>query len=144
MATGMSKSMSLEGGCLCGAVRYHVEGAPIWSAHCHCKDCRRASGAPFVTYAGFPPARHRWIKGKPVAFASSPGVTRSFCGQCGSPLAYEGERWPGEIHIHVGTLDHPEAIQPQAHVYTVHKLSWLKLADGLPQVQVPPSEAKKK
>ena len=144
MATIMSSSQSLEGGCLCGAVRYRVEGAPNWSAHCHCKDCRRASGAPFVTYAAFRPARLHWIKGRPTAFASSPGVTRSFCGKCGSPLAYEGERWPGEIHIHVGTLDHPEAIQPQAHGYTIHKLPWLKLADGLRQIPVPASEAKNK
>jgi hypothetical protein len=140
----MPPAQTLEGGCLCGAVRYRVEGAPNWSAHCHCRDCRRASGAPFVAYAGFPPARHRWIKGQPVRFSSSPGVFRSFCGRCGSPLAYEGERWPGEIHIHLGTLDRPEAIQPQAHVYTAHKLPWLKLADGLPQVPVPPSEAGKK
>jgi hypothetical protein len=144
MATIMSSSQSLEGGCLCGAVRYRVEGAPNWSAHCHCKDCRRASGAPFVTYAAFRPARLHWIKGRPTAFASSPGVTRSFCGKCGSPLAYEGERWPGEIHIHVGTLDHPEAIQPQAHGYTIHKLPWLKLADGLRQIPVPASEANNK
>ncbi|MGH6883952.1 GFA family protein [Hypericibacter sp.] len=134
----------LEGGCLCGAVRYRVEGAPRWSAHCHCKDCRRASGAPFVTYAGFLPARLQWTKGRPKDFNSSPGVTRSFCATCGSPLAYEGDRWPDEIHIHVGTLDHPEAIQPQVHVYTVHQIPWLQLADGLPKVPMPPSEAKKK
>jgi hypothetical protein len=140
----MPASQFLEGGCLCGAVRYRVEGPPIWSAHCHCQDCRRASGAPFVTYASFAPARLHWTKGKPTGFASSPGVIRSFCGKCGSPLAYEGERWPGEIHIHVGTLDHPEAIRPQAHAYTAHQLSWLKLADGLPQIRIPPSEAKKK
>ncbi|QEX21663.1 aldehyde-activating protein [Hypericibacter adhaerens] len=140
----MSRESYLEGGCLCGAVRYRVEGAPNWSAHCHCNDCRRASGAPFVTYAGFPPARFRWIKGQPVRFNSSPGVFRSFCGRCGSPLTYEGERWPDEIHIHLGTLDHPEAIQPQGHVYTAHKLPWLKLADGLPEVPIPPDEAKRK
>jgi hypothetical protein len=133
----------LEGGCLCGAVRYRVEGAPIWSAHCHCKDCRHASGAPFATYAGFAPGKLRWTKGKPKTFNSSPGVARSFCATCGSPLAYVGERWPDEIHIHVGTLDRPEAIQPQAHVYTVHQIPWLKLADGLPKIPMPSNEAKK-
>jgi hypothetical protein len=131
------------GGCLCGTVRYRIEGAPKWSAHCHCQDCRHASGAPFVTYAGFQPAQHRWTKGQPERFHSSPGAIRSFCANCGSPLAYEGDRWPDEIHIHVGTLDHPEAIQPQAHVYTAHQLPWIKPSDGLPRVAMPPSETKK-
>ena len=139
-ADAKATTSTLEGGCLCGTVRYRVEGAPKWAAHCHCRDCRRATGAPFVTYAGYPTAKVTWLGEKPVAFASSPGVTRRFCSRCGSPLAYEGERWPGEFHIHVGTLDRPEAIRPEGHVYTAYQIPWVKLADGLPRVPMTPND----
>ena len=47
-----TEPVTLTGGCLCGAVRYEAGWPPNWSAHCHCRDCQRASGAAFATYAG--------------------------------------------------------------------------------------------
>ena len=52
---------------------------------------------------------------------------------CGSPLTYEGERWPDQTHILVCSLDDPVALQPTAHVHTDEQLTWLHLADGLPR-----------
>src|SRR5262249_18704185 len=49
----MTSETTMTGGCSCGAVRYSAAGAPKWASHCHCRDCRRAAGAPYVTYAGF-------------------------------------------------------------------------------------------
>jgi len=121
-----------EGGCLCGSVRYRVDGAPKWAAHCHCTSCRRATGAPFVTYAGFATAAFAFTAGQPAAHASSPGVARRFCPHCGTPLTYESARWPDEVHILVGTLDDPESVTPQGHVYTSEQLAWVHLDDGLP------------
>jgi hypothetical protein len=91
------------GRCLCGAVRYRAVGAPEWIANCHCASCRRATGAAMASYAGFATERFAYTAGAPVRFSSSPGVTRSFCGRCGTPLTYEGDRWPGEIHVLIGT-----------------------------------------
>nr|NIV31130.1 GFA family protein [Anaerolineae bacterium] len=48
-------------------------------------------------------------------------------------LTYESERWPGEVHIFVATLDDPEALRPQVHVNVAEKLAWISLDDGLPQ-----------
>jgi hypothetical protein len=116
-----------SGGCLCGSVRYAATGEPKWIANCHCESCRRAVGAPLATYAGFPAERFAWTTGEPVRFHSSPGVTRSFCGRCGTSLTYEGARWAGEMHVLVGALDHPEDFPPQRDAFVEEKLPWLHL-----------------
>jgi hypothetical protein len=130
----------IEGGCACGAVRYAIAGAPRWAAHCHCRDCRRTAGAPYVTYAGLLRPQVTWSGTAPVRHRSSPGVTRSFCGTCGTPLAYEGVRWPDEVHIFAATFDDPSMVNPQAHVYVGQKLPWVQLSDGLPRYRTVASE----
>jgi len=135
-----SGSATMEGGCACGAVRYSVTGAPKWASHCHCRDCRRAAGAPYVTYVGLLAPQVAWSGDTPLRYHSSPGVTRSFCGKCCTSLTYEGERWPGELHILAATLDDPGLIKPQAHVYVGQKLPWVHLSDGLPRFRTLPRE----
>ena len=130
-------SVIYPGGCACGAVRCRAAGKPKWVAHCHCRDCRRNTGTALVTWAGFPAERFAF-EGAPQAFHSSPGVVRRFCAACGTPLTYESARWPGEIHLLVGTLDDPAALTPAAHVYVAHQVPWLKLADGLPRFETVP------
>lgn len=122
---------SLPGGCLCGAIRFVATGAPLWAAHCHCQSCRRSTGAPFATFVGFAPDRVAFTAATPATYASSPGVRRSFCGECGTPIAYEAERYPGEIHLYVCTLDDPAALTPAGHVHVGEQLPWLHLNDGL-------------
>jgi hypothetical protein len=126
----MSEGTARHGGrCLCGAVAYRAEGAPKWIANCHCDSCRRATGAPLTTYAGFAAERFALVAGEPVRFHSSPGVTRTFCGQCGSPLTYEGARWPGEVHVLIGTMDRPEDFPPAGDAFAEEKLPWLPLLE---------------
>jgi hypothetical protein len=122
-----------SGGCLCGAVRYRTQGAPAWVAHCHCTSCRRTAGAAFVTYAGFKRPNFAFTRGAPKVFESSPGVARRFCPDCGTPLTYEGARWPDEVHILLCTLDEPQTLAPQAHVYTAEAMPWAHLDDNLPR-----------
>lgn len=116
------------GHCLCGAVRYRATGAPKWIANCHCESCRRATGAPVTTYAGFASQSFAYITGEPVRFHSSPGVTRTFCGRCGSPLTYEGARWPGETHVLIGTMDRPQDFVPTGNAFVEERLPWLHLS----------------
>jgi hypothetical protein len=125
--------MTMSGGCLCGAVRYSAAGAPKWASHCHCRDCRRAAGAPYVTYVGFATGQVSWSGETRRRYESSPGVIRSYCDRCGTPLTYQGERWPDEVHILAGTLDDPAAIKPQIHVHVAEKVPWVHLSDGLPR-----------
>ena len=121
-----------EGGCLCGRVRYACLGAPRWVVHCHCASCRRASGGVVATWAGYMADTYVVTQGTPVRFASSPGVTRGFCGDCGTPLTYEAERFPGEVHVTVGTLDRPDDFAATKHVHADERLPWLHLDDHLP------------
>lgn len=116
-----------EGGCLCGSVRYRVAGEPLWAAFCHCASCRRATGAPVSAYAGFQTDQLSWTRGRPKFASTSHGVRRGFCADCGSHLTYEGARWPGEIHVHLGTLDQPERIEPTGHAFASERPPWLKL-----------------
>ncbi len=121
------------GRCLCGAVKLEATGEPIWKAHCHCESCRRSTGSALATFVGLPRDAVRFTEGTPKTFASSPGVERLFCGTCGTPMAYQAERWPDEIHLYISVLDNPEAFPPTAHVYVAEKLSWLHIDDGLKQ-----------
>lgn len=123
-----------EGGCLCGAVRFTVDGEPRSVFHCHCFSCRRQTGGAVASFAAFPVAGHfRWTKAEPAVFASSAGVARKFCPHCGTPLSYQAEKYPDEIHLHVGVFDRPDDLVPQAHWHTAEKISWLEMADGLPR-----------
>jgi hypothetical protein len=123
----------LTGRCLCGRVRYRAIGTPLWAAHCHCESCRRATGAPLTTYAGFTAEKFAWTAGEPATFASSPGVVRSFCDRCGTSLTYQGARWPGEVHVLAATLDRPEAVTPTREAFAEERLPWLRLAPDAPE-----------
>src|SRR5215471_14417777 len=75
-----------QGQCLCGAVRYEVDGPFGSMLNCHCSMCRKAHGAPFATFAVAPLSSFRWIAGEDsvVGYKTSSGGTRSFCRVCGS------------------------------------------------------------
>jgi hypothetical protein len=121
-----------EGGCLCGAVRYRVDGPVDSVAQCHCNSCRRASGAAFMTWFTVPRDRHAWTEGMPAAFPSSPGVLRMFCGICGTGLVYANERAATTVDITLGSLDCASGHPADRHVWTAHRLDWLHVDGGLP------------
>jgi hypothetical protein len=129
----LRRLMSAEkhsGGCLCGAVRFEVFGAPKWTGYCHCNSCRKHTGAPVSAFAGYERDHVRFTKGVLATFASSSGVKRGFCSTCGSTLTYEGERWPTEFHFHVGAFDRPEDFKPNGQAFKDERISWLHLADA--------------
>jgi hypothetical protein len=122
-----------EGGCLCGAVRYRAEGRPVSVNHCHCRMCQRASGAPVVTWATFPVAQFKWTKGAPTIRRSSEIAVRGFCGACGTALLWQSDAQPDLIDITAGSLDRPETIAPQEHLWTESAVPWLTIEDDLPR-----------
>lgn len=125
----MSDEAAVTGGCLCGAVRYEARGKKKWTCYCHCHSCRHATGAPVAAFAGFDEEKFHFTKGEPKVFESSPGVWRAFCGHCGTPLTYRAKRFPGEVHIHIGSLDEADAFTPTAHVFFEEHISWFHTAD---------------
>lgn len=126
-----------SGHCLCGAVRFSFEGAPNWQAHCHCESCRRATASPFTSFLGVSHATFRWTGTPPAERESSPGVRRSFCAACGTPMAYQSPTRPHEIDLYAAALDDPSSYAPTHHVHWNERLPWVKLADGLPVHRTP-------
>ncbi|MES2787689.1 MAG: GFA family protein [Pseudomonadota bacterium] len=126
---------SARGSCLCGAVRFRAELPSKWVAHCHCSFCRRAHGAAFVTWAGFPSEQFALEPGSqgPTWYESSVGAKRGFCATCGSPMFFQSTRWPGEMHIARALLTDPLDRLPSAHVFYESHVSWLEVSDGLPK-----------
>ena len=127
------KEPPYEGSCLCSETRYRATGPASHVGYCHCRTCRRASGAPFVAWVTFEKARFQFTKGAPARFSSSENVVRGFCGRCGTPLTYENLVTPSEIDVTVSTLDEPGALAPGFHIWVSHKLPWVSVDDGLPQ-----------
>ena len=125
--------MELTGGCLCGAVRFHVTAKPLIAYYCHCTMCQKNGGGPFMAGATVPIEAFVFTKGEPKAYESSPGSVRLSCGQCGSPLGFQVQVDPKLMDFTLGCLDDPNAIRPDFHVHTSTQVSWCEVADGLPR-----------
>ena len=127
----------LTGSCLCGAVRYEIDGKIGPVGHCHCVTCRKAQGGAFVTNA---PVRTKYFSlmtgaDSVVEFESSPGKKRCFCRTCGSPLWSRRESEPGIVRIRLGLLDSDPGRRPLAHVWVGEKAPWYDITDDLPRSQ---------
>ena len=120
------------GHCLCGQLRFEARGEPHWIVYCHCGSCRRHTGSPVTCFANFRIADVSFT-GDRATFHSSPGVTRSHCVTCGTPIAYETEKRQGEIDLYINVFDEPEALQPQSHAYYGQRLPWFDTRDDLPR-----------
>ena len=117
------------GGCLCGAVRFRLTGAPFNIDYCHCTSCRRHTGAPVSVFLDCKSGLVEFTQGAPTLYESSPGVRRGFCARCGSTLTYETDALPDEIHIHVGAMDQPEDFAPLGRPsYAEERLPWFHIA----------------
>jgi hypothetical protein len=127
--------MTLEGGCACRAIRYRLNATPLIVHACHCRDCQRVTGSAFVT--------NIWIERKfveagpvsPKSFGLRGGSGRHhevfFCDRCGTTLWSRYEIAPGDaLFVRAGTLDRPEAVRPDVHIFTRTKLPWLSLPEG--------------
>jgi hypothetical protein len=121
------------GRCLCGGILYEYAGPPEEALHCHCESCRRQTSSPVATFVMVKASALRFTRGTPKEFCSSPGVWRSFCPDCGSPIAYRSERHPQIVDLYAGTLDDPGAVVPGCHVHTSEQVAWFEMLDELPR-----------
>jgi hypothetical protein len=129
----MQRGAHMKGSCFCGDVRYEIGGPISQETACHCSICRRTTGAPFVAWLTVPRAELRVLQGSPTRFRSSARGTRVFCARCGTQLAFEHSGFPDEIDVTTCSLDDPDLVPPRDHTHTSSRLTWVKLADGLPQ-----------
>lgn len=122
----------LRGGCHCGAIRYDMPETVHHHTLCHCADCRRASGAPAVSW-GLVDRDRISITGEPRTYASSEHGRRLFCGECGTSLFYTNEAvFPGQIDVQTATLDDPDVLPIQAQIQTADRIGWMTHLDELP------------
>ena len=123
------------GSCLCGAVRYEVQGelAPIQL--CHCGDCRKAQGSAFGANIPVATENFRLVSGRESlrAYEHSPGKERVFCGRCGSPVISRLKAKPELVRLRAGTLDAPVGAPLAFHFHTASKADWWEITDDLTQ-----------
>jgi hypothetical protein len=124
-----------EGSCLCGAVRYRVEGELGPLGACHCKRCQKANGTAFCAVTPIQTREFRLLGGQEALteFESSPGVFRVFCRNCGSPLYSRRSATPELLRLRVGTLETQPSGPPSLHIFVASKAPWHEIGDSAPQ-----------
>ncbi len=135
-----SKSEAHEGGCTCRHVRYRVTSKPLFVHCCHCRWCQRESGAAFALNAMIEADRVELLSGEPEAVmtpsASGKGQTIWRCPRCRvavwSNYAGAGDR---VRFVRVGSLDEPDRMPPDIHIFTLSKQPWVVLPEGTPAVK---------
>lgn len=122
-----------RGHCLCGEISFAYSGPENWRGHCHCDSCRRNTSSPFTTFFGVSRDAYRFTGKDPSIYHSSPGVRRLFCANCGTPMAYESDKYPEETHFYAASLEDSKDFSPQFHVHYAEKVRWVELSDDLPR-----------
>lgn len=129
-------SHAITGGCLCGAVRYALSEAPVWSHHCHCSRCRRSGGSAFASNLFFRREAFAYVAGeehvRSYKVPESERFTHFFCSRCGSTMPFRNDAF-GLVGVPMGTLDGDPGFAPRAHIFVGSKAPWFTITDALPQ-----------
>jgi hypothetical protein len=124
-----------RGSCLCGEVRYEVDGELGDFGYCHCKSCQKASGSAHAANCPVRRSDFRIVGGENLLreFESSPGKFRVFCSRCGSPIYAYLSRNQEFLRIRLGSLDTTFARTPKAHTFVSERATWAPISDDVPQ-----------
>jgi hypothetical protein len=133
------KTFAVDGGCDCRAVRYRMHSAPLFVHCCHCRWCQRESGASFALNAMIETDRLTLLAGQPEAVPtpSESGYGQTFmrCPSCRLALwSHYAGSGPLVAFVRVGTLDDPDRLPPDIHIFTASKQPWLVLPPDIPAV----------
>ena len=139
MAASTDNTKPLEGGCTCRAVRYRLVGEPMIVHCCHCRWCQRETGASFALNAMIEADRVVLLQGQtevvntPSLSGLGQKITR--CPSCRIAL-WSNYGGGGDLvrFVRVGTLDEPDRLPPDIHIFTASKQPWVVLPPGLPAV----------
>ena len=118
-----------KGACLCNAIQFEIDLPTKWVAHCHCKLCRKAHGAGYVTWLGVEDNQFRFLANTNLIqwYQSSSQAKRGFCISCGSTLFFKSSKWPGEMHIVLANISEPIDKNPQANVNYSSHVDWMPI-----------------
>ena len=135
--------MKIEGGCLCGKVRYSADAEPVFVGVCHCKNCQKQAGTAFSIVVAIPkPALS--MQGALKTFNdrgdSGKALYRRFCPDCGSSVIDEAEAMPNMAMIMAGTLDDASWVKPAMEIYLDSAQPWVNLGGDRPRFpKMPPA-----
>ena len=126
------KTIERSGSCACGNVQYKLHNDPMIVHACHCADCQRHSGAPFVVNAWTEENNFELLQGQlETSKLKSSGSNESFkicfCPTCSTAL-YSKYQAPKCVFVRVHTLDDPSTLSPDVHIWTRSKPDWLDLS----------------
>ena len=125
----------LTGGCECGAVRYQVPDAFLYSLNCHCSRCRAATGSAFKALAGIERGKLEITDGAAdLLVFGEDDLNDTRCAACGS-LLFSVVRDGGYVHVAMGSLVDEPSIRPAEHIYVGSKAPWFEITDDLPQAE---------
>ena len=126
--------MAHRGSCLCGRVRFQIEGVLPAFGNCHCSICRKATGAAFWTAGPVRASSFTWLSGDDSVrwYESSPGCLRGFCPFCGSTLAMQERTSPEVVSFSIAALDSEPAEGPVANQYVRSKAPWFEITEAVP------------
>lgn len=124
---------AIDGGCLCGDIRYTVSTDALEVASCHCRQCQQSCGAPVLTWFNFPREAFEYTVGSPAVFASSAKAVREHCSRCGTQLVFRSLENTDTIDVTANSLDQPERFPPEYHIWFDERVSWMRYDDGLPR-----------
>jgi hypothetical protein len=124
------------GGCACGAVRYAVQGKPTVAQVCHCTFCQRRLGTAFAVIAAFPDGSVSLLQGRLSereyrSDESGRWLRMSFCPECGTTVSHVSEMRPGFRSVAVGTLDDPDWIEIERHIWVRSRRPWVSIPPGV-------------
>ena len=122
---------SHRGHCRCESVVISVQAEPEASVYCHCDDCCRSTGAPVIASIGMPHDKITWEGSAHLGEYVEGTCTRTFCKECGTPVAQLHESAPELIFFYTAFMDKPEDFPPTYHSFEGQQTSWLKLVDDL-------------
>lgn len=125
-----------QGGCLCGAVRFEVEGEFERFFLCHCEHCRKDTGSAHAANLFSATAKLAWRKGEAdVRTYNLPGTrhAKSFCITCGSalPRLHAGST---SLIVPAGSLETPVTLRPDAHIFVASRADWDRELETLPHI----------
>ena len=122
----------VTGGCLCGAIRFEIEGGLREVIACHCGQCQRTHGN-FATYTATARDRLVIVEQRGLAwYQSSDTARRGFCRECGASLFWDP--MPKDyIAVSAGSLDQPTGLKLTKHIFVEDKPDFYEITDGLPQ-----------
>jgi hypothetical protein len=131
-------STSLQGGCTCGAVRYRMGELPLFVHACHCRWCQRETGTAFAINALLETSELT-VQGAPeevlTPSASGRGQRILRCSTCRVALwSHYSGMGSGVSFVRAGTLDEPDRVSPDIHIFTDSKVPWVVLPDGVAAV----------